>query len=252
MTPAAVTDSLLHQLVTSSRAEGTGRLAVAAAITLDDPRPALRPHHARLRPGMGPAQRAGAARRDPRRRPGPHPGLRLRAGHRGDSRYLGSHGRMHDGETTRTFVFTATCADPHWVRQHAQIAHCWAEPASLPDKISQDLAHLAGLAAHATAGTNPSAPGQWQLATALRACSKGIYCGEAATELIINHRTWLRRDDFTTQFILTTPRQPTTSPQRSTGKQPSPPWTPATFPAPAARPPCSAWPPASPPAHPSA
>jgi ADP-ribose pyrophosphatase YjhB (NUDIX family) len=202
MTPAAVTDSLLHALVTSSRAEGTGRLAVAAAITLDD-RVLLCGHTTQdfdqewdLPSGLALPGETLASALD----------RILACGYGLDiveiPRYLGSHDRMHDGETTRTFVFTATCADPHQICQHAQIAHCWADPASLPDQISQDLARLAGLAAHATGGTTPSASGQWQLTTALRACSKGIYCGEAATELIINHRTWLRRDDFTRQFIL--------------------------------------------------
>ena len=36
MTPTPVTDSLLHDLVASSQAEGTSQFAVAAAITLDD------------------------------------------------------------------------------------------------------------------------------------------------------------------------------------------------------------------------
>ena len=52
-------------------------------------------------------------------------------------RYLGSHDRIDHGETTRTFVFTATCADPLQICQHAQVAHCWADSASLPDQISQ-------------------------------------------------------------------------------------------------------------------
>ncbi len=30
-----------------------------------------------------------------------------------------------------------------------------------------------------------------------------MYCDQAATELIISHRTWLTRDDFTGQFIRT-------------------------------------------------
>jgi ADP-ribose pyrophosphatase YjhB (NUDIX family) len=200
MTPVLVTDSLLHDLVTFSRAEGTARLAVAAAIILDD-RVLLCGHTTQdfdqewdLPSGLAlPGETlAGALDRI------------LACGYGLDiveiPRYLGSHDRIHDGETTRTFVFTATCADPQQICQHAQIAHCWADPASLPDQISRDLARLADLA---TAGTTPSAPGPWQLTTALRASSKGIYCGEAATELIINHRTWLCRDDFTRQFILT-------------------------------------------------
>ena len=117
--------------------------------------------------------------------------------------YLGSHDRIHHGETIRTFAFTATCADPMQICQHAQIAHCWADSASLPDQISQDLSRLADLAAQATAGWTGDPPRQWQITTALRACSKGMYCEEAATELIISHRSWLLRDDFTSQFILT-------------------------------------------------
>src|SRR5262249_56809780 len=35
-TPFPVTDALLHDLVTSSRAEGTDQLGVAAVVTLDD------------------------------------------------------------------------------------------------------------------------------------------------------------------------------------------------------------------------
>ena len=118
-------------------------------------------------------------------------------------RYLGSHDRTHNGETIRTFAFTATCADPLQICQHAQVAHYWADFASLPDQTSQDLARLADLALQAAAGWTGDPPRQWQITTALRACSKGMYCEEAATELIINHRSWLLRDDFTKQFILT-------------------------------------------------
>ncbi len=55
----------------------------------------------------------------------------------------------------------------------------------------------------ATTGWTGDPPRQWQITAALRACSKGMYCEEAATELIISHRSWLLRDDFTGQFILT-------------------------------------------------
>lgn len=41
------------------------------------------------------------------------------------------------------------------------------------------------------------------LPAALRAHSRGIYSLEAAAELLIDHRTWLRRTDFTTDFIST-------------------------------------------------
>jgi hypothetical protein len=41
------------------------------------------------------------------------------------------------------------------------------------------------------------------LSTALRAHAQGIYSLEASAELLIHHRTWLRRNDFTTAFIST-------------------------------------------------
>ena len=203
MTPAPVTDSLLHDLVTSSRAEGTSQLAVAAAITLDD-RVLL---CGRTTPDFdqewdlpgGPALPGETLASALDRTLACDYGLDIIQ----IPRYLGSHDHMHHGETIRTFVFTATCADPLQICQHAQVAHCWADSASLPDQISQDLARLADLAMQATAGWTEDPPRQWQITTALRACSKGMYCEEAATELIISHRSWLLRDDFTSQFILT-------------------------------------------------
>jgi hypothetical protein len=44
------------------------------------------------------------------------------------------------------------------------------------------------------------------LTTALRAHAKGLYCLEAAAELLISHRTWLHRGDFTA--FITTGYQP--------------------------------------------
>ena len=41
------------------------------------------------------------------------------------------------------------------------------------------------------------------LSVALRAHARGIYSLEAATELLIDQRTWLRRKDFTAAFIST-------------------------------------------------
>jgi hypothetical protein len=39
------------------------------------------------------------------------------------------------------------------------------------------------------------------LANALRADAKGLYCAQAAAELLIAHHTWLTREDFTAQHI---------------------------------------------------
>lgn len=40
-----------------------------------------------------------------------------------------------------------------------------------------------------------------RLATALRHQASGVYCFEAAAELLIAHRSWLQRTDFTTHFV---------------------------------------------------
>ena len=40
-----------------------------------------------------------------------------------------------------------------------------------------------------------------ELATALRAHANGLHSLEAAAELLINHRTWLRRTDFRDRFV---------------------------------------------------
>ena len=204
-----------------------------------------------LRPGMGPARRAGL------------PGATL-AGALDRTlacdygldiveipRYLGSHDRTHNGETIRTFAFTATCADPLQICQHAQVAHYWADFASLPDQTSQDLARLADLALQAAAGCTGDPPRQWQITTALRACSKGMYCEEAATELIINHRSWLLRDDFTKQFILTCAGSAGGITAVIDWEEALTALRAGTLPCSAAKPPSSTWPPASPLPHPS-
>lgn len=202
MRPAAVTDSLLHDLVMSSLAEGGGELAVAAVVTLDD-RILL------CGRDTGDFGRewdlpAGAVL----------PGETLTSAldrilacdygleTTGARAYVGSYDRIQDDEMTRVFVFTASCADPLQICRTTWIAHCWADSADLPEQASQELARLADLA---TREAEPSAalPGRWQLTAALRAGSKGMYCDQAATELLIRHGSWLRRDDFTARFVLT-------------------------------------------------
>ncbi len=132
MTPAAaVTDGLLHDLVTFSRAEGTAQLAVAAVI-LDD-RILLCGQTTQdfdqewdLPSGLALPGETLTSALD----------RILACGYGLDTveipRYLGSHDHIHDGETTRTFVFTTTCADPQQICQHAQIPDCWADPPASP------------------------------------------------------------------------------------------------------------------------
>ena len=120
MTPALVTDFLLHNLVTSSRAEGTSRLAVAAAITLDD-RILLCGH---TTPDFDQEWDLPGGQALPGETLTSALDRTLACDYGLDiveiPRYLGSHDRIHHGETIRTFAFTATCADPLQICQHAQ------------------------------------------------------------------------------------------------------------------------------------
>ena len=201
MRPAAVTDSLLHDLVMSSLAEGRDQFAVAAAVILDD-RILLCGRDTGdfdrewdLPGGMALPGETLTSALD--RILACDYGLdttQVRA-------YLGSYERVHGEEVIRVFVFTAGCADPLQICRHARIAHCWADPASLPEQTSQELARLTDLAMQAAEPAG-ALPGRWQLTAALRAGSKGMYCDQAATELLIRHGSWLRRDDFTARYIL--------------------------------------------------
>ncbi len=201
MRPVAVTDSLLHDLVMSSLAEGRDQFAVAAAVILDD-RILLCGRNTGdfdrewdLPGGMALPGETLTSALD--RILACDYGLdttQVRA-------YLGSYERVHGEEVIRVFVFTASCADPLQICRHARIAHCWADPASLPEQTSQELARLTDLAMQAAEPAG-ALPGRWQLTAALRAGSKGMYCDQAATELLIRHGSWLRRDDFTARYIL--------------------------------------------------
>ncbi len=201
MRPVAVTDSLLHDLVMSSLAEGRDQFAVAAAVILDD-RILLCGRDTGdfdrewdLPGGMALPGETLTSALD--RILACDYGLdttQVRA-------YLGSYERVHGEEVIRVFVFTASCADPLQICRLARIAHCWADPASLPEQTSQELARLTDLAMQAAEPAG-ALPGRWQLTAALRAGSKGMYCDHAATELLIRHGSWLRRDDFTARYIL--------------------------------------------------
>lgn len=200
MRPAAVTDSLLRDLVMSSLAEGRDQFAVAAAVILDD-RILLCGRDTGdfdrewdLPGGMALPGETLTSALD--RILACDYGLdttQVRA-------YLGSYERVHGEEVIRVFAFTASCADPLQICRHARIAHCWADPASLPEQTSQELARLTDLAMQAAEPAG-ALPGRWQLTAALRAGSKGMYCDQAATELLIRHGSWLRRDDFTARYI---------------------------------------------------
>ncbi len=212
MKPAAVTESLLHDLVMSSAAEGTGQTAVAAAVTLGE-RILLCGHDTRdfdrewdLPGGIPlPGETLTSAL------------SRILACDYGldateFGAYLGSHDIVHDGEIIRTFVFTATCADPAQICQHARTAHCWADPADLPEASARSPPRSAP-GARASTATKPPPN-----------CSSGTGPGCAGT---------------TSPRSSSPPRpgRPGPSPPPSAGKRPSPPCRQETCPAQAAKPP---------------
>jgi len=121
-----VTNQLLHQLVVGSHAEGTTRLAVAAAIEHDErvlliatqnndfqpvwqlPSDLVLPGETLLyglirtvtvTTGLGVVEVTG---------------------------YVGHHDREIDGEVVRTFVFTVTAEDPERVCRWASMSHRWS------------------------------------------------------------------------------------------------------------------------------
>jgi ADP-ribose pyrophosphatase YjhB (NUDIX family) len=195
-----VTDQLLHQLVVGSHAEGTTRLAVAAAIEHNDrilliaeadddfqpvwqlPAGLVLPGETLLHgldrvvtftTGLGVIDVTG---------------------------YAGHHDRRLDGEIVRTFVFTVTAADADRVCHWANIGHRWS---SDPITACSILGDVDG---HPTCAATPAAhligpTPIHQLSVALRANAKGLLCAEAAVDLLIKQQSWLHRRDFVDGFI---------------------------------------------------
>ena len=246
MKPAPVTDFLLHDLVMSAAAEGAVRTAVAAAVTLDE----------RI---LLCGQDTGDFQREwglPGGMPLPGETLTdalsrvLACGYGLDvtesGTYLGSHDSIHGGEVIRTFVFTATCADPArsastpasptagLTRQTSPSRPARISPAWPTSPCSQPQPPPPARPAHARSPPR-SAPGP-KGSTATKPppnCSSGTGPGFAGA---------------TSPRGSSSPRpaRPGTSPQPSAGKRRSPPCRQEPFPAQAARPPYSTWPPASP------
>ena len=196
MTPA-VTDSLLHELVTGSHAEGTTCLAVAAAIehhdctllvasAYDDFEPVWQLPSDLVLPGetliLGLYRAVSVAT-----------GLDIID----VTGYLGHHDRLINDEVVRTFVFTVTADDPDRLCRRANISHRWtSDPVTACDIFSEN--HLSGTALLA-AGLISATPME-QLSAALRANAKGLLCTEAAIELLLE-QPWLHRRDFVDNFV---------------------------------------------------
>ncbi len=198
-----VTALLLHRLVVGSHAEGTTRLAVAILIEEgeqvllaeidNDPTDAFdyrwQPPTDLVLPGETLA--------DAIHRTAAMAGIDIAdiAG------YLGHHDRHTRGDVVRTFFFAATTPDDHAPRPAVRETYQWADLDDLPDDLDSDLTafiHLADPAADAQRQDE----GQ-QLRAALRAHARGLLATEAAIELLVDHRCWLRRPDFVDGYLET-------------------------------------------------
>lgn len=108
--------------------------------------------------------------------------------------YLGHHDHaVSSTELVRVLYFRVAVVDPHVICRASPVRHQWVRPDRLPGNTYPPPHQLAEILTSKplTAGSDlPSAEG-------LRAHARGLYPLEAAADLLINHRTWLRRADFT-------------------------------------------------------
>lgn len=194
MKPAAVSDALLAELVSGSHAEGITCLAVTVAVQHDDrvlhvavpdhdfdytwelPTELVLPGETLLDAvhrtlivitGLGVAEVTG---------------------------YSGHQDRTVDGELVRTFAFTVTATDPDQICRTARLGHRWTG-----DHISTQA--CLGDPRVTTRTDVPVGTSLGLLQTALRGHARGLHTDEAAVELLIAHRSWLRRDDFVDEFV---------------------------------------------------
>lgn len=205
MTPAPVTDKLLHHLVASSHAHGITELAVAAALN----------HDARtlliVESGLDfiddawqlPTERVlpGETLTDALAKILAAIGLDIDE----VTGYLGHHDEVTDTDIdaevvcARVFCFAVTVTRPERICQSALIGHWWADPWELPD-LPEPLysAASASAATHTPARRAEHDP---PLAKALRTHARGLCAAQAGTELLIDHATWLHRSDFADRFV---------------------------------------------------
>jgi ADP-ribose pyrophosphatase YjhB (NUDIX family) len=191
MTPAAVTGTLLHDLVTGSHAEGITALGVETVIEHNDavllvaePGPDF--DDTWQLPG-GPVL-PGQTLTDALHPAAAAIGLTIDE----VTGYLGHHDHPGAQAPTRVFRFAVTVTDPGAICRHAGTGHRWVEDPDCPPAGAARLP--ATINTHAA--TDP-------LAGQLRAWARGIYPDEAGVELLIGHAVFLHRADFTSGFITT-------------------------------------------------
>ena len=198
-----VTTHLLHRLVAGSHAEGTTRLAVAVIIEEgeqvllaeinNDPADAFdyswQPPTDLVLPGE--------TLTDAVHRTAAMAGIDIAD----IAAYLGHHDRHARDDVVRTFFFAATTPEDHASRRAVCETYQWADLDDLPDHLDSDLEafiHLAALAADDQQHDEVQ-----QLCAALRAHARGLLATEAAIELLVDHRCWLRRPDFVDGYLET-------------------------------------------------
>lgn len=197
-----VTDRLVHQLVVGSHAEGTTRLAVAAAIEHNDrvllvatedndfepiwqlPSDLVLPGETLLyglvrtvtiTTGLGVVEVTG---------------------------YLGHFDRELDGEIVRTFVFTVTAEDPERICRWARISHRWSPGPITASLVVGETDGYPTATACLERLNGPPTPID-RLSAALQANAKGLLCTEAAVGLLVQQQSWLHRRDFVNSHVET-------------------------------------------------
>lgn len=205
-----VTDQLVHHLVAGSHAEGTTRLAVAAAIEHDDRTLLIAALDDDFQTAWqlpcdlvlpGETLLHGLARTVV---------VTTSLNLTDVTGYVGRYDRLIDGHVVRTFVFTVTVADPDRICRWANIGHRWTNDPINACNTGDADGYPTSMATLRTRLIRPTPTDQ--LSASLLENAKGLLCDEAAVELLINQRSWLHRRDFVERFVDTvTP--PTTSQQ---------------------------------------
>ena len=198
MTPARITDALIHQLVSSTHAEGIIDLDVAAAIQdrgrvllVSNPDNDFEDHWDLPAAPVLPGENL----LDALCRSLTVLGLQVAQ----FTGYLGHHDHDHTGNLIRVFCFAVTVTDPRAVCRTATTSHHWADlddPPSLPPSTWSQLIDLTTL----PPTPRPSSHTQ-PLSRPLRAGAAGFYPVEVGVELLIHHATWLARTDFVEHFV---------------------------------------------------
>ena len=202
------TASLLHDLVVGSHAEGTTRLAVAVLIEADAQILLVESNRIDAFDSTWepPSDLVlpGETLTDAVHRTAAVAGIDI--GH--IASYLGHRDLLVADDLVRTFVFAATIRPGHACCPTAHAPYRWTDIDDLPDGLDGDtLAFI-----HAPPFNVDDTDHAQRLCDGLRSHARGLLATEAAIELLIGHRCWLRRTDFTNGYLDTVPALLTSMP----------------------------------------